>query len=70
MVNDKVTILGHKGKILGYNSDLTYFQHLTFWELMDTEVESDSNGRESLPEYFDAKFYITIMYKLVKSLFF
>ena len=37
----KVTIEGHKGQILGQNSDLTYFQHMAFWEIMVNEVESD-----------------------------
>ena len=32
---------GHKGQILGQISDLTYFQHMAFWEIMVPEVESD-----------------------------
>ena len=37
----QVTIEGHKGQILGQNLDLTYFQHMAFWEIIVTEVESD-----------------------------
>ena len=53
LVKVKVKIKGHKGQILGQNSDLTYFQHMAFGEIMVTEVESDC--KESLPEHFDAK---------------
>ena len=41
LVKVKVTIEGHKGQILGQNSDLTFFQHMAFWEIMVTEDESD-----------------------------
>ena len=41
LVKVKVEIEGHKGQILGQNSDLTCFQHMAFWEIMVTEVESD-----------------------------
>ena len=41
LVKVKVTIEGHKGQILGQISDLTYFQHMAFWEIMVPEVESD-----------------------------
>ena len=38
LVKVKVTIEGHKGQILGQNSDLTDFQHIAFWEIMVIEV--------------------------------
>ena len=41
LVKVKVTIEGHKGQILGQNSDLTFFQHMAFWESIVTEDESD-----------------------------
>ena len=41
LVKVKVTIEGHKGKILGQISDFTYFQHIAFWEIMVPKVESD-----------------------------
>ena len=44
LIKVKVTIEGHKGQNLGQNSDLTYFQHMAFWEIMVTEVESDCKG--------------------------
>ena len=31
LVRVKVTMEGHKGQILGQNSDLTYFQHVALW---------------------------------------
>ena len=34
LVKVKVTIVGHKGQILGQISDMTYFQHMAFWEIM------------------------------------
>ena len=34
-------IEGHKGQILGQNSDLTYFQHMALWEIMVNHIESD-----------------------------
>ena len=54
LVKVKVTIEGHKGQILGQTSNLTYFQHIAFWEIMVTKVES-VNCRECLPEHFDTK---------------
>ena len=44
LVKAKVTIEGHKGQILGQNSDLTVFKHIAFWEIMITEVEGDSKS--------------------------
>ena len=41
LVKVKVIIEGHKGQILGQNSDLTDLQHIAFWEIMVIEVESD-----------------------------
>ena len=41
LVKVKVTIEGHKGQILGQNSDLTDFQHIAFWKIMVIEVEGD-----------------------------
>ena len=41
LVKVKVTIEGHKGQILGQNSDLTYFQHMALWEIMVNDIESD-----------------------------
>ena len=46
LVKAKVKIEGHKGQILGQNSDLTYFQHMAFWEITVTEVESDCKSLE------------------------
>ena len=41
LVKVKVKIEGPKGHILGQNSDLTYFQHMAFWEIMVIKVEGD-----------------------------
>ena len=41
LVRVKVTMEGHKGQILGQNSDLTYFQHVALWEIMVNDIESD-----------------------------
>ena len=41
LVKVKVITEGHKGQILGQNSDLTNFQHIVFWEIMVIEVEGD-----------------------------
>ena len=41
LVKVKVSIEGHKGQILGQNSDLTYFQHMALWEIMVNDIESD-----------------------------
>ena len=41
LVKVKVIIEGHKGQILGQNSDLTHFQHIAFWDFMVIEVEGD-----------------------------
>ena len=55
LVKFKVTIEGHKGQILGQNSDLTYFQHMALWEIMVNDIESDCTSWECLSEHFDAK---------------
>ena len=41
LVKVKVTVEGHKGQILGQNSDLTFFQHMAFCGIMVNEDESD-----------------------------
>ena len=41
LVKVKATIEGHKGQILGQILELTYFQHMAFWEIMVPEFESD-----------------------------
>ena len=41
LVKVKVIIEGHKGQILGQNSDLTDFQHIAFWENKVIEVEGN-----------------------------
>ena len=41
LVKVKVTKEGHKGQILGQNSDLTYFQRMALWEIMVNDIESD-----------------------------
>ena len=41
LVKVKVIIEGHKGQILGQNSDLTYFQHMALWVIMVNDIESD-----------------------------
>ena len=57
MQNDLSQGQGHnrrsQSQILGQNSDLTYFQHMAFWEIMVTEVESD--WKSYFSEHFDAK---------------
>ena len=55
LVKVKVTIEGHKGQILGQNSDLTYFQHMALWEIMVNDIKGNVHRRECLREHFDAK---------------
>ena len=52
LIKVKVTIEGHKGQILGQNSD---FQHMAFWELWSLKLKVTVNRKECLPEHFDAK---------------
>ena len=65
LVKAEVTIEGHKDQILGQNSDLTFFQHMAFWETMVTEVESDCKAYVFL-NILMPKFCISIKYKLVQ----
>ena len=51
LVKVKVKIEGHKGQILGQNSDLTYFQHMALWSL---KFKVTVNRKECLPEHFAA----------------
>ena len=53
LVKVKVTIEGHKGQILGQNSDLTYTWHYGKLWLMTLKVTV--HRRECLSEHFDAK---------------
>ena len=67
LIKVKVTIEGHKCQILGQNSDLTYFQHMAFWEIKVTEVEIVRNVFLNI---LMPNFCILMKYKLVKLMFF
>ena len=54
LVKVKVTIEGHKGQILGQNSDLT-FNTLHFGKLWSLKLKVTINRKECLPEHFDIK---------------